>query len=68
MGRCASSQFGNSDHFGFCGEIGTMSTKQCTCRTTLHVTRKIKLCSLGTAIVTNNFSFHLGESISIKVV
>ena len=40
---------------GFCGDIGTVGTIQCTSRTTLLVMRKIKLCSLGTTILTCNF-------------
>ena len=40
---------------GYCGEIGTLGTIQCTSRTTLLVTGKIKICCLGTAILTCNF-------------
>ena len=39
---------------GFCGEFGTMGTIQCTSSTTLLVTCKIKLCSLGTTILKFN--------------
>ena len=38
----------------FCEETGTLGTIKCTSRTTLIVTRKIKLCNLGTTILTFN--------------
>ena len=37
---------------GFCGEIGTVSTIQCTSRTTLLVPYNIVSCSLVTTIFT----------------
>ena len=40
---------------GFFGEIETLGTIHCTSRTTLPVTVEIKLCSLGTTILTYNF-------------
>ena len=40
---------------GFFGEIETLGTTHCTSRTTLPVTVEIKLCSLGTTILTYNF-------------
>ena len=40
---------------GFSGEIRTLGTKQCKSRTTLLVTSKIRLCSLGTAKFTRYF-------------
>ena len=40
---------------GFCGELGTLGTIHCSKWTSLLVTRKIKLCSLGTTILTCNF-------------
>ena len=67
LGRCVSWQYDNSDHFGILFEIGTLGTIQCSNWTTLLVTRKIKLCSLGT-IFTRKFSFRLSEGILILVV
>ena len=52
----------------FCGEIGTLGKMQCSKWTSLLVTCKVKLCSLGTTIVTSTFSFQLSEVISIKGV
>ena len=40
---------------GFSGEIRTLGTKQCKSRTTLLVTSKIRLCSLGTTKFTRSF-------------
>ena len=40
---------------GFCEEIGTLGTIQCTSRTSLLVTYKIVSCTLGTTVFTCNF-------------
>ena len=42
---------------GFCGEIGKVSTIQCTSRATLLVPYNIVSCSLGSTISTCNFFF-----------
>ena len=42
---------------GFCGEIGTLGTKQCSNKTSLLVTYSIVSCCLGTTIFTCNFFF-----------
>ena len=40
---------------GSCEEIGTLGTIQCTSRTTLLVTRTIKLCNLDSTVLTCYF-------------
>ena len=52
---------------GFCGEIGTLDTIQCTSGASLLVTYNILSCSLGTTIFTSIF-FRINEGFSIIVV
>ena len=58
----------NQINLGFCGENWTLGTKQCPSRTTVLLTSNIRLCSLGTTILTITFFVDIEGSMSVTIV